>query len=1059
MPEYSEYYKARKIITDILGNDFIGPVSEKEILAELPTQYYIMGKLYPKGSFALPTEMFDPLLENQAGTYDASIALSNQNYPSSLGITFAVKINVSEVVLTGSYAFYTPVPFDNADAYKLNISQWKNMEKKPEYLWIRNAYEFSNSVKLEPGQSTAPVILQNGLQLQIYTHAVFSDGTRIITAAIVNTNKADFDRVANAEKCAFQVALKITGDSNEPVFAPVNKEKKLSVDKELLELAMLYSDNLCYAQGHGCSVEWDHESDVPTWIALSWLPSYNLQQMRPRKIKDKCVLSMQFLAFSQDQVVISALNNFVNDYKNWIAALTTKVSSLEKLYQVSAKENIYKCSQAALRMQKTIKLLQKSAYGDGKDIRAFKLANEAMLLQRCQTLKKRGVAFEQNKICWYPFQLGFMLHELSSFITPESKEREIVDLLWFPTGGGKTEAYLGIAAFTIFLRRLRDSKNDGVTVIMRYTLRLLTLQQFERASILILACEKLRQKYNLGGSEISIGLWVGGQLTPNTLDEADKSIKQQIQDDKLEFAQEANACQIQVCPWCGHDISPRDYTVDFSRKRMVIKCSNSACYFHKLGNGLPLHIIDEAIYEYLPTFVVATIDKFAQLPLNDKPAALFGISRYKQPPELIIQDELHLISGPLGTLTGIYEAAITTLCRTKDSNIGAKVIASTATIRNASNQIHALYGKQYAQFPPQGITVRDSYFAVEASSEESPARLYLGVMGTGTTGTTALIRVYAAVLFATRYLAALGYDEKVVDNFWTIVGYFNSLRELGGASTNIHDSVMSRFSYLANTKFAGLGARVDTSRFYDQLLELTGRMNNRDITDIIQRKLQRKYKRSKYIDAYDFVLASNMISVGVDVGRLGCMVVAGQPKTNAEYIQATSRIGRTNPGLVLTVYNGAKSRDRSHYEQFLKYHSALYRYVESTSLTPFTDRARDRGLHALYVTLCRYLVPGLLPNENAANYDRMSPEVERIKKIILDYVRQVDKSELAAVRNELEDIAKDWHWAARKPLKYRSFRITDNTLLKRSTENDRFRTMNSMRNVDVQSGIYLLGKE
>ena len=213
-----------------------------------------------------------------------------------------------------------------------------------------------------------------------------------------------------------------------------------------------------------------------------------------------------------------------------------------------------------------------------------------------------------------------------------------------------------------------------------------------------------------------------------------------------------------------------------------------------------------------------------------------------------------------------------------------------------------------------------------------------------------------------------------------------------------------------------------------------------------------------YYLAEPMTCSSVMSSVGVDVGRLGTMVVAGQPKTNAEYIQATSRVGRDNPGLVITVYNPTRSRDRSHYEQFLKYHSAMYRYVEATSLTPFADRARDRGLHALYVSLCRYLVPEFLSNDSAAKYNPELPEIKKIKSIILDYVERIDPGEFDAVIEELQDIEDEWSIAATGALVYRSFKKDDKKLLKADTENSRFRTMNSMRSVDAQAGIYLLGR-
>ena len=1055
MPDYSKFYEARDIITGILKDDLVGPVRLNEILPELPTQYYIMGKLYPQNESGEVIDLVrNPLLENAIETYDASISLSNQKNPSSFGLTCTLKPGINNLVLSGEYAFYSPVLFEEAGKYGIDISRWDDVEKKPKELWMRKEYPYKKVVSLGLEKVADPISLDGGLQLQIYTHNIFESGERVITVAMVNTNPADEDALDKAKLCAFQPLLRISGQNDECIFADTNRQEEFSTDEELLELELLYSDVHCFGQGHGCSVIWDLENEEPHWIESAWLPSYNLLQMMAAQVDDKQVLSMRYLAESMPNAVIGSLRAFVSSYKEWIEKLTVSASTLEPQYQSSSEKNIQNCRNAYARMSHSIDLLEKSMSEDKAAIKAFQMANEAMLLQRRQTLIKSGRDFNPDAVTWYPFQLAFILHELSSFIDPSGPERKKADLLWFPTGGGKTEAYLGITAFVIFLRRIRNYADDGVTIIMRYTLRLLTLQQFERASMLIFACELLRKKYHLGGTEISIGLWVGGKLTPNHLEEARASINKQ-QRGAIVSADESNPCQIQMCPWCGKPLTPNDYAVKVSDRRMLIRCSNGDCDFHAAENGLPLHIIDDAIYEHLPTFVVATVDKFAQIPLSDKPAALFGLVNGRKPPELIIQDELHLISGPLGTMTGIYEAAITKLC--EHDGVCAKIVASTATIRNAKKQILALYGKNYTQFPPQGLSAKDSYFAVESTSADRPARQYFGVMGIGATATTTLIRVNAALLFASRYLAALGYEDEIIDNFWTITGYFNSLRELGGASTQILDDVQSRFSYLAKTKFAALTPKVDLSASYDNLVELTSRMNNSEITKIIQDRLKRSYRDGQHKDVYDYVLASNMISVGVDVGRLGAMVVAGQPKTNAEYIQATSRVGRDNPGLVVTVYNSTRSRDRSHYEQFLKYHSALYRYVEATSLTPFADRARDRGLHALYVSLCRYLVPGMLSNDSAVNYDPENPEVKKIQSIILNYVETVDPGELDSVMEELQDIEDAWNVAATGTLVYRSFK-NEKRLLKGDTENDRFRTMNSMRSVDAQAGIYLLGR-
>lgn len=1057
MADYSQFYEARKVVSRILEQDFIGPVSKDECLAELPVQYYIMGKLYPQKDTVEALDLArNPLLENEIETYDASISLSNQNNPSSMGFTVTLKAGVGTICVSGSYAFYEPISFENAKESGIDTSRWEHLEKKPKEVWKRNEYTYSKKIVFT-GERVAYADLPGGLQLQVYTHSVMDSGERVITIALVNENQSDNDMGSTSKYCAFQPVIRLTSGDAAAIFTSVNRQTYLATDPELLELDMLYSDVYCYAQGHGCSVMWDMDNVEPEWVESAFFPTFDLRQMKAAEVVSGNVLSMQFLSAAPADDVVWELGTYAAKYKKWIENQSDLVPEVKDDLQEIAKSNIQKCQAACSRIEYAIKLLKESANSDCKAFRAFQLANEAMLLQRRQTLLKNKKNFDPAKVCWYPFQLAFILHELASFIEPkghpgqEVPDRQMVDLLWFPTGGGKTEAYLGITAFVIFLRRLRDANADGVTVIMRYTLRLLTLQQFERASILIFACELLRKKYKMGGNEISIGLWVGGNLTPNHLKEARTSINKQKEGGDDE---KSNPVQIKVCPWCGAKLHAQHYDVDLVQNRMTIKCPNQQCHFHAAPNGLPIHIIDDAIYQHLPTFVVATVDKFAQIPLNDKPAALFGIANNKKPPELIIQDELHLISGPLGTMTGIYEAAISKLC--ERDGVCAKVIASTATIRNAANQIMALYGRNHTQFPPQGLSAKDSFFAVQSTQEERPARQYFGVMGIGTTATTTLIRVNAVMLFATRYLETLGFPDAVVDNFWTITGYFNSLRELGGASTQILDDVQSRLDYLAKTKFISEYPRVDTSKGYTYTEELTSRMSNSEITEIIQVKLKRSYSQGNHADVFDYLLASNMISVGVDVGRLGAMVVAGQPKTNAEYIQATSRVGRDNPGLVIAVYNASRSRDRSHYEQFLKYHSALYRYVEATSLTPFSDRARDRGLHALYVSLCRYLIENLRGNSQAINYRSDNPEVQRVEKIIIDYVRRVDPNELAAVMDELKDIQNAWDIAATGSLVYKS-RKNEKKLLKSDTDNDRFRTMNSMRNVDGQSGIYLLG--
>ena len=1054
MADYSEFYRARNIINQILEKDLLGPVYEDEVLAEVPVSYYVMGKLYPPKDQTEAEDMArNPFLETGTESYDASISLTNQLNPSSMGITCTLVPGTKEILVSGEYAFYSPVPIADADEGLVERAQRQGNLKGRDLLWVREKLSYSEHIVFGE-ENPIRINVKHGMEVHVYTHEIHSKGERVITVVLVNKNNSAPDLTDTSLNTAFQPRITISSCYGEAVFTEATREVRISEDPELLELEMLYSDVICYAQGHGCAVSWDLNNENPLWVRTEFLPQNELLQMKAASHGDPKIFSMEYLSAASSEKVLDGLGGLVNEYEQWINNIREMSRTLPDSRITTANSNIRKCVEACKRIKNTIKMLRESTAGDGVAYRAFQYANEAMLLQRQRTVLKESKAFDKKAVKWYPFQIAFILHEIGGLIDPSLPERNEVDLLWFPTGGGKTEAYLGITAFTIFLRRLRDPNADGVTVIMRYTLRLLTLQQFERASMLIFACELIRKKYNLGGKEISIGLWVGSKLTPNSIEEARTGVGKKQRGADIS-GDKSDPCQIKKCPWCGGIILPKDYSVDTINGRMFIKCPNPSCDIHYLPEGMPMHIIDGAIYRHLPTFIVATVDKFARIPLDEKPASLFGITSGKKPPELIIQDELHLISGPLGTMTGIYEAAITRLCQS--DGINAKIIASTATIRNASNQIKALYGRKHTQFPPQGITAKDSFFAEQSSPEDRPARRYLGVMGIGATATTTLIRVNAAILFASRFieLKKNGFSEKVIDNFWTITGYFNSLRELGGAATQILDDVQSRYSYLSKSKFGHLYPGTNPEAAFDQIEELTSRMDNNRITEVIQVKLNNTYTRNNHIGVYDFLLASNMISVGVDVSRLGTMVVAGQPKANAEYIQATSRVGRSNPGLVVTVYNASKSRDRSHYEQFQKYHSALYRYVEATSLTPFSDRARDRGLHALYVSLCRYLVDSLRANTDAVNYNPENPEVKKIEEYIKEYIRIVDDSELKSAEDELRDIKTEWDIEAAGSLEYKSYKGARD-LLKSDDSDSRFRTMNSMRNVDRECGIYLM---
>lgn len=1052
--KYDKYYEAREKVIDILRKDFLGPLTDEEIICdERPLDYYITGKLYPQKSSA---EVVAMTSADDVGNLDSDaqdqISLCNGNNPSSVGLSFTLLPHVTSIDIKINIAYYTQISREAAEE-KLHFSEKGKVYDNRALFWQRNPKEYRTPTSLDishvvPGEKLKKRVLEN-LELTILLHKIYEDGSKTFTISLVN-NHVEIDYNSQCLLSFFQPEIEVTSTCVLPVFADVRKNVTLNEDAEVIELNMLYSKVRSFAAGHGCAVSWETDTQgYATLLRIEFLPESEIRQMKPMAAFKNDVLSMKYLSGASSTDTASGLRQLTEIYRAWIDEQDIKARDLSARYKKSAEQNLLKCRATLSRLNKAIDILE----SDVVVFKAFALANKAMFMQRKKMLINTHKFTSDGDIKWYPFQLAFFLQETISFAEPDGDDRKTVDLLWFPTGGGKTEAYLGIAAFTIFLRRLRYGKDsDGVTVLMRYTLRLLSFQQFERAAALVFACEIIRKEESISGGEIGIGLWAGRSLTPNKIQMANKILG----GDKDPLAPSSNPVQIRRCPWCDAEITKDNYSCDEVAKRMTVKCSNSDCEFI---SGMPLYLIDEEIYQYTPTYIIATVDKFAQIALNETTGFLLGRGNHKMPPELIIQDELHLISGPLGTITGIYEAAIKKLCEFKGRY--PKVVASTATIRNAKEQIKALYAAEYTQFPPQGIDIDDSFFAEISERQDKPARSYLGCMAVGTSPTTMMIRTMASLLFATRYLTELGYEDKVIDSFWTLTGYFNTLRELGGAIVRVVDDIQDRFSYLRIGKFSELFPLTQGQERYDRYKELTSRESGENIGNVIQQELKIPYSSTENTLPYDFLLASNMISVGVDIGRLGTMVVVGQPKATAEYIQATSRVGRETPGLVIATYNQAKSRDRSHYEQFTQYHSAYYKHVEATSLTPFSDRARDRALQALYVILCRHTIARLSHNESALRFKQTMVELQSIEDYILSYVTLVDPNEYHNVKNELSDIKATWELQASraqiagKTFKYHEYRKTKDTLFDPDyEENSRFRVLNSMRSVETSVHVY-----
>lgn len=1086
-------YELRAELQRAVVNDLLGPVGgpEEEIDEGRVLERYLVGMLAPRQK-RVEMEMQESLDGGEDGTEDgtadSSAPQGDTLFPSSFGLTFCVAPEATDLRVTARWGRYRRTESETLTSGKSG---------SPKKVWRRAPAEgISAPIPLREGPIPPWVVTDEQPDVVVQGHACRHGEEWIVTLFLVNGQEEK--KALRDEAWLFQPELIVEAADGSAIFCrrprhrgPGRLDPVTYAEEQAM--AMIYRRHVEFAVGHGVGVHAETAPDDPrrAWrLATQVIPSDEVLKQTPPTSEDNPALAG--LALDMREVAETATPDFAVKlgalpaaYAAWIEVERRKIADpAEGLadYAAAAVEAVENCARALARIQDGIALLA----SDEQAAEAFRFANRAMWLQRTRSLYaeavRRGHPQEMAAIDipanrrWYPFQLAFILLNLPSVTHLHHPDRShpteaIADLLWFPTGGGKTEAYLGLAAYTIGLRRLQGtvagrSGEHGVAVLMRYTLRLLTLQQFQRASALICACESIRREAidrgdtRWGREPFRVGLWVGQRTTPNTTEQSEEAIKQDhghFQRGSA-FAGSGSPEQLTSCPWCGSSITPgkniKVEAVGSGRGRTAIYCGDALgrCLFSEKqspGEGVPVLVVDEEIYRRLPALLIATVDKFAQMPWNGATQMLFGqVNGYcprhgfrspeikdedshrktatlpavqtiatppLRPPDLIIQDELHLISGPLGTLVGLYETAVDELAswEVDGRRVRPKVIASTATIRRAGDQVHRLFLRQVNVFPPHGTNVGDNFFAVQrAPSERHPGRLYIGICAPGKRLKAALIRVYVAYMAAAQQL----YERygAAADPWMTLVGYFNSMRELGGTRRLVEDDIRSRLSKM-DTR--GLARRKAPS-----LEELTSRKGATDIPRVLDRleigfdpedQARRKALREagRKVDRpnpLDVLLATNMVSVGVDVKRLGLMVVAGQPKATAEYIQATSRVGRSAPGLVCTVFNWARPRDLSHYERFEHYHATFYQHVEALSVTPFAPRALDRGLTALLVTLVRLAEETFNGNERAGALDRHHEVVRRAIETIamraeqVEGVRQIGEEVRAMLQHRLD---------------------------------------------------------
>lgn len=915
------------------------------------------------------------------------------------------------------------------------------------------------------------------------------DGKIFIKIQLINTSTAfnldkqkdsryysTFNEVVN-QRAFFGVKVSVENEFLIPYSDLTYTPKETGIYDEDTTTRFIYDQFDDYAIGHGCSVKWDSTKKK---VETEFLPECETPDIDPIP-RDKTKIAIEtndgnfvlplfsenslsqvfkwlsVLSDTKDEEIIKGLLAFVDSYGDWIE---NKKSDSKYQYHLKniADQELDKCARDYERMKKNIEGLLKGEKNKN-NLDTFRLMNTAMFMQLWHSVKvKNGdvipmveqkdfgffdfdfyknaddkLSSKTQSAGWRAFQLAFILLNLDGIFQAEDddnweRRNEWVDLVWFPTGGGKTEAYLGLIALTIINRRkLYKEVGGGVASIMRYTLRLLTMQQFQRATLVIMALELIRRwdLFGLGGEPITIGLWVGDNSLPNKLlyKETDKDKNSLLYEFEKLNGSKPNKIPFNHCPWCNSDIKGElneDTDILGYREnqwylgRLHLKCINPRCCFHyplrrsKAENyqaPLPVCLSDETIYQHPPTLLFGTVDKFAQLAhkvngtdkgRNRDSRRLFGRGNWEQgkprngylPPDLIIQDELHLLLGPLGSAVALFESAVDQLC-TREDGTRPKVISSTATTRNTQLQIAALFDRKVNLFPKPGVECDDSFFtfyrrkfknAEKDDEEYLSKRKYIGLLPTGRTQIWMQMRL-AAIIMTHRAIFELqelsdknpidfdGYDEefeRAMDFYQTTISYFNSLKEVGKTQSQVQTYILKELRRVFNRVIRPQKLMHPLYTYGPiQEAELTGRLSGEEVKNKLK-NVETKWKAQfRFANLQDdeavggkvppeFVVATNMISVGIDVSRFSTIIMNSMPRNTAEYIQASSRVARNDYGLVLTVHHPFRARDVSHYEKFIEFHEKMYSYVEPISITPFTKKSVERYMGLYLATMIRH---------------------------------------------------------------------------------------------------------
>jgi len=841
------------------------------------------------------------------------------------------------------------------------------------------------------------------------------DGAENIQVTLVNSSEEEYDRNRFRDLYLFDVRLSII----------VFNGKLVPYKFNLLRESYRFNRDM-WGMGTNCVVDQDGENR----LKAEAVPIYKQLRYGTReKLPDgERLVKAEFGKLAEDPLpVLEKLKKQMVEYKR--CCLAKPQVFLERAENEddygNFTESLERFQEEIDRFEQGISLLGIAKEEDSKYhivYRAFKYLNETFLMMS----KKKEKEKEKEYNSWRPFQIVFIVSHLIDIAgqhwVEDFREKNGIDkvsVLWFPTGGGKTEAYLALTIFNLFFDRLRR-KEGGMTALFRFPLRILSYQQFQRVFETLYVAGEVKDKYGLPGKTFSIGHWVGNNQTPNSTSNAEwkgdlKKLANGAASDEEMNRIQTKLKRIHRCPACRGNIK-----VEWS--------NNLSTVLHKCADCnkiMPIYIIDTDIYGYLPSVVVSTVDKVAVLGLQKSFSNILGDVRYYSPtkgyswkeedwedgrtvdleerrllrPTLQIQDELHLLKEDLGAYDSHYETMMQTLIEQITGNYSWKVVASTATIQDYNRHASHLYGKEEhlqksIRFPVEGPKYDDSFYSCK-DEDESVGRYYVGIMGHNKTHINTIVEVIYNFHKTVKKLRKLELEdfnretgltllskkkmEDLLDDYEIGLNYVLTKRN----ADQIAESIGSQIAdYLNESDLSGINN-----------VMLTGGTEPEQLSTVMD-EVEKEYRGKRYDERTTSITATSMISHGVDVDRFNFMTFFGIPRQTAEYIQASSRIGRKSPGISIVVFAPQKERDQSYFRYFSKYHEYLERLVE----VPAINRWAKYSINKTF--------PGILFGFILNRYNRSAGRNFYYTNAFKEYVREQDRNDRGRIKREVLDFVK-----------------------------------------------------